>query len=98
MILAVITTYYGDDDNISKIKMFHKDFHNKMAQPTILKQLFGLFMSFENWKIRFSKTYPSKEEESKRKLIFEANVQNMIEHNEKISVALCCRLHVPNQT
>ena len=54
-------------------------------------------MSFENWKIRFSKTYLSEEEESKRKLIFEATVQKMIEHNEKHDKMLVRHRHGLNQ-
>ena len=54
-------------------------------------------ISFESWKVRFSKTYSTKEEESKRKLIFEATVQKMIGHNEKHDNGLVRHRHGLNQ-
>ena len=54
-------------------------------------------MSFENWKLKFSKTYVSTDEENKRKSIFEANVQKMIEHNEKHDKMLVRHRHGLNK-
>ena len=45
MNLVVIAINQGDDDNISKIKMFHQGFYNKeMAQPTQLPRLSSRFL------------------------------------------------------